>query len=77
MTLGMPLYGMQTPNGYSWMSEPWVSTGALVNRMNFALVLSGNRVGGTRTDWTRYLGRRSCQRVADEAGGDEYGWRGQ
>jgi uncharacterized protein (DUF1800 family) len=24
--LGMPLYGMQTPNGYSWMSEPWVST---------------------------------------------------
>jgi hypothetical protein len=23
--------------------------------MNFALVLSGNRVGGTRTDWARYL----------------------
>jgi uncharacterized protein (DUF1800 family) len=21
--LGMPLYGMQTPNGYSWMSEAW------------------------------------------------------
>ncbi len=55
VTLGMPLYGMQTPNGYSWLSEPWVSTSALVNRMNFALVLSGNRVGGTRTDWTRYL----------------------
>ncbi len=54
-TLGMPLYGMQTPNGYSWLAEPWVSTSALVNRMNFALVLSGNRVGGTRTDWTRYL----------------------
>ena len=55
VTLGMPLYGMQTPNGYSWLSEPWVSTAALVNRMNFALVLSGNRMGGTRTDWTRYL----------------------
>ena len=55
VTLGMPLYGMQTPNGYSWMAEPWVSTAALVNRMNFALVLSGNRVGGTRTDWTQYL----------------------
>ena len=55
-TLGMPLYGMQTPNGYSWLSEPWVSTSALVNRMNFALMLSGNRVGGTRTDWARYLG---------------------
>ncbi len=53
--LGMPLYGMQTPNGYSWKSEPWVSTGALVSRMNFALVLSGNRLAGTRTDWTRML----------------------
>ena len=33
--LGMPVYGMQTPNGYSWQSSDWVSTGALVNRMNF------------------------------------------
>jgi hypothetical protein len=46
---------MQTPNGYSWMAEPWVSTGALVSRMNFALVLSGNRVPGVQTDWTRLL----------------------
>ena len=49
--LGMPLYGMQTPNGYSWVSEPWVSTGALVTRMNFALVLAGNRLGGTWVEW--------------------------
>jgi uncharacterized protein (DUF1800 family) len=54
--LGMPLYGMQTPNGYSWMSEPWVSTGALVSRMNFALVMSGDRLPGTRTDWSRLMG---------------------
>ena len=54
--LGMPLYGMQTPNGYSWMSEPWVSTGALVSRMNFALVLTGDRMPGIRTDWTKLLG---------------------
>ncbi len=52
----MPLYGMQTPNGYSWVAEPWVSTGALVNRMNFALGLSGNRLQGVRTDWTRLMG---------------------
>jgi hypothetical protein len=52
----MPLYGMQTPNGYSWMSDPWVSTGALVSRMNFALVLTGDRLPGVRTDWTRLLG---------------------
>jgi uncharacterized protein (DUF1800 family) len=54
--LGMPLYGMQTPNGYSWKSEGWVSTGALVNRMNFALVLAGDMLPGVRTDWTRFMG---------------------
>jgi uncharacterized protein (DUF1800 family) len=54
--LGMPLYGMQTPNGYSWISQPWVSTGALVSRMNFALVLAGDRLPGIRTDWTKLLG---------------------
>ncbi len=54
--LGMPLYGMQTPNGYSWMAEQWVNTGDLVSRMNFALVLSGDRLPGVRTDWPRLLG---------------------
>jgi uncharacterized protein (DUF1800 family) len=54
--LGMPLYGMQTPNGYSWLAEPWVSSSALVNRMNFALVLTSNRLNGARTDWVQYLG---------------------
>ena len=54
--LGMPLYGMQTPNGYSWTSDGWVSTGALVSRMNFALVLTGDKLPGVRTDWSKLLG---------------------
>jgi uncharacterized protein (DUF1800 family) len=54
--LGMPFYGMQTPNGYSWMAEPWVNTGDLVSRMNFALGLSGDRFFGVETDWSRVLG---------------------
>jgi uncharacterized protein (DUF1800 family) len=49
--LGMPLYGMQTPQGYSWKQDDWVNTGALVSRMNFALVLSANRIPGTRIAW--------------------------
>ena len=57
--LGMPLYGMQTPNGYSWKSDPWVSTGALVSRMNFALVLSSGKLPGTRADWPLLLGAPS------------------
>jgi uncharacterized protein (DUF1800 family) len=55
--LGMPLYGMQTPNGYSWMAEPWVNTGDLVSRMNFALGLSSDRIPGVQTDWGRLLGQ--------------------
>ncbi len=54
--LGMPLYGMQTPNGYSWTQEGWVSTGALVSRMNFALVLTADRLPGVRVDWNGLLG---------------------
>jgi uncharacterized protein (DUF1800 family) len=54
--LGMPIYGMQTPQGYSWMSDDWVSSNALISRMNFALVLSSNREPGTRTDWPALLG---------------------
>ena len=52
----MPLYGMQTPNGYSWIAEPWVSTGALVARMNFAILLSGDHLPGAHVDWSSQLG---------------------
>jgi uncharacterized protein (DUF1800 family) len=55
--LGMPLYGMQTPNGYSWMATPWLNTGDLVSRMNFSLVLCADRIPGVETDWTRLLGQ--------------------
>jgi Protein of unknown function (DUF1800) len=55
--LGMPLYGMQTPNGYSWMAEQWVNTGDLVSRMNFALGLSSDRIPGVQTDWGHLLGQ--------------------
>jgi len=54
--LGMPIYGMQTPNGYSWMASEWVSSNALISRMNFALVLSGDRIPGTQTNWASLLG---------------------
>jgi hypothetical protein len=50
--LGMPVYGMQTPNGYSWTADAWVSSNALLTRMNFALLLSANRLPGTRVEWT-------------------------
>ncbi len=49
--MGMPLYGCVTPNGYSWTADAWVSTNALVNRMNFALSMAANRLPGISIDW--------------------------
>jgi len=40
--LGMPLYMCQPPTGYADTADAWVNTGALVNRMNFALRLARN-----------------------------------
>ncbi len=53
--LGMPLYGCQPPTGYKWDEETWLSSSALINRMNFALSLSTNRIGGVAVDWTPVL----------------------
>jgi hypothetical protein len=50
--LGMPLYGCVPPTGYSWQACAWISTGALVDRMNFALGLAANRLPGIATSWS-------------------------
>jgi Protein of unknown function (DUF1800) len=50
--MGMPIYGCVTPNGYNWQSSTWVSTNALINRMNFALSLAANRLPGITVQWT-------------------------
>lgn len=38
--IGEPLYGSQPPTGYSDKAEAWMNTGALLNRMNFAVDLA-------------------------------------
>jgi uncharacterized protein (DUF1800 family) len=48
--MGMPLYGMQPPTGYSMKAEAWVNSSALLNRMNFALTLASGRLPGTSFD---------------------------
>jgi uncharacterized protein (DUF1800 family) len=54
--MGMPLYGCAPPTGYKEDAVDWVSTGALANRMNFALRLSGNRLNGVQVAWTQSPG---------------------
>jgi uncharacterized protein (DUF1800 family) len=49
-TLGMPLYGMQPPTGYSMKAETWVNSSALLGRMNFALALTAGKLKGIGLD---------------------------
>lgn len=46
--MGMPLYGMQPPTGYSMKAETWVNSAALLSRMNFALSLGAGKLNGTQ-----------------------------
>ncbi|HEY1938675.1 MAG TPA: DUF1800 domain-containing protein, partial [Candidatus Angelobacter sp.] len=48
--MGMPLYAMQPPTGYSMKADAWVNSSALLNRMNFALQLGSGRLPGTSLD---------------------------
>jgi uncharacterized protein (DUF1800 family) len=57
--MGEPLYGFQTPNGYSDTAESWVNTGGLLERLNFGLTLASNRIPGTRVDLKHFLGNTS------------------
>src|SRR5580704_7816381 len=60
--MGEPLYLCQPPTGYSDKAETWVNTGALLNRLNFALAFAGDKMGGATVDLNPMLG--------EEAGGD-------
>jgi uncharacterized protein (DUF1800 family) len=53
--LGMPLYGCQTPNGYSWSADAWLNSGELLDRMNFSLALADNNAG-TMMGWDKLMG---------------------
>jgi uncharacterized protein (DUF1800 family) len=55
-TLGMPLYGMQPPTGYSMKADAWVNSSALLGRMNFALALTAGKFKGIQVDAQQMLG---------------------
>jgi uncharacterized protein (DUF1800 family) len=57
-TLGMALYGMQPPTGYSMKSDAWVNSSALLGRMNFSLALMTGRIKGVHVDPDRLVGTK-------------------
>jgi uncharacterized protein (DUF1800 family) len=48
--MGEPLFLCQPPTGYSDRASTWVNTGALLNRLNFALAFSSGKLAGTSVD---------------------------
>ncbi len=48
--LGEPLYRKIEPTGYSSANAEWISSAALLDRMNFALALAHNKLSGVKVD---------------------------
>jgi uncharacterized protein (DUF1800 family) len=53
--MGQPLFGRITPDGYSDRADQWLSSGAMVARLNFAASLAMNRMRGTTVDFSKLL----------------------
>jgi uncharacterized protein (DUF1800 family) len=54
--MGEPLYQCLTPNGYSDAASSWISTGSLLNRMNFAIALTNNKIRGAQVEVNSLVG---------------------
>jgi uncharacterized protein (DUF1800 family) len=53
--MGMPLYQMQPPTGYSTKAEAWMNSDALLDRLNFSVSLASGNMGGVNFDPLRVL----------------------
>ncbi len=63
--MGEGLFLAQPPTGYKDEAELWVNTGALLERMNFGLALSSNKIFGTRVNFSPELKNAKPTEVAD------------
>jgi uncharacterized protein (DUF1800 family) len=52
--MGMPLYMCQPPTGYDDTAPAWVSSGALVTRINFAVALTRGQLRGVQLPANRH-----------------------
>jgi uncharacterized protein (DUF1800 family) len=62
--LGQPIFGHQAPNGWPETAEPWMNTGAILNRINFGMAAAANRVpGAALARWPQYAELRDAPRA--------------
>jgi uncharacterized protein (DUF1800 family) len=67
--MGQQLYGCQPPTGYSTKSDVWVNSAALLDRMNFGLALTTNKLPGTTFDLAELMNSQAGVPVAGGNGG--------
>jgi uncharacterized protein (DUF1800 family) len=68
--MGEPLYLYQAPTGYPDRADQWVNTGSLLERLNFGLALTTNKLRGAAFDVKRAAGgidMSDKQRVMEQA----------
>ena len=53
--MGQPLFGRITPDGFADRADQWLTSGAMVARLNFASALAMNRIKGTTIKFDRAL----------------------
>jgi uncharacterized protein (DUF1800 family) len=59
--MGEPLFLCQPPTGYSDKATTWVNTGALLNRLNFALAVATGKTPGARVDLQPIFGDEAAK----------------
>jgi uncharacterized protein (DUF1800 family) len=66
-TMGMPLYSALPPTGYYITADKWMNSGALIDRLNFAYALTGNKFANQRFDSAHVLALGLMSQPAGEA----------
>ena len=66
--LGEVPYGYQAPTGYPDKAEDWVNTGALLERLNFAVAVASNRIPGTKVNLASFEGKTKEQTLDKAVG---------
>src|SRR5205814_2870392 len=54
--IGEPLYAAQPPTGYPDLAQTWLSSGALLARIDFGLQLANGKLEGVKIDLSRLGG---------------------
>ncbi|HEY4303844.1 MAG TPA: DUF1800 domain-containing protein [Gemmatimonadaceae bacterium] len=61
--LGQPIFGRSTPDGWPDRGEDWLNSGAVLNRINFALAVASGAIPGSRpADWPFAAALRTASR---------------